>query len=189
MIQKLEVKRKRSPLTPEQQQIVADNMRLAFKFSRIIPKPGDMSRDEWQAECLYALVLAAEAWQPSRGALSTMVHWLVRYVRWNHIRRSHTQCRGFGRTQSLGGLEEVIGEEVEQDHGLIWVEVKDQADQLITSLPPTHRHVIRERMEGKSLQEIGQEIGRSRERVRQIEFEALRRMYRFARFNKVQKAI
>jgi len=164
-------------------------MGLAFRFSRTVRRPGDMSKEEWEAECLYALVLAAEAWQPSRGALSTIVHWLVRYVRWNHIRKSHTQCRGFGRTQSLGKLEKVIGEEIRQDQGLVWLEVKDQADLLMTSISPTYRYVIRERLEGKSLQEIGQEIGRSRERVRQIEFEALRRMFRFARVNKIQKAI
>ena len=188
MIQRAPRRHRRTPLTPEQQQLFADNIRLAYKFSRTVRAPGDMSREEWQAECLYALVLAVETWNPSRGALSTMVHYLVRYARFNHIRRLHTKRRGFGQTRALGDLEHHLGREADLDSGMEMDEVRVQADRLISTLPAIHQQVIRGRMAGRTLKDIGSDFGVTRERARQIEFEAMRRMFRFARVNEIQRA-
>lgn len=57
---------------------------------------------------------------------------------------------------------------------LDWLEAKEITDKATRDLPERMRGVLMQRINGETLEEIGEELGISRERVRQIELKALR---------------
>ena len=56
------------------------------------------------------------------------------------------------------------------------LEHKDTLSRLMEALPARYRHVITARMDGATLEEVGQEIGVNRERIRQMEAKGIRLM-------------
>ena len=56
------------------------------------------------------------------------------------------------------------------------LEHKDTLARLMEALPDRYRRVITARMDGATLEEVGQEIGVNRERIRQIEAKSIRLM-------------
>jgi RNA polymerase primary sigma factor len=91
-------------------------------------------------------------------------------------------------------LKDLITEENEEpvDIALIRESLKMQVHEIIDQLNPRERHVIQERFglneaeESKTLQVIGDELGVTRERVRQIEQHALDKLRRNAKSRRLQ---
>ena len=92
------------------------------------------------------------------------------------------------------GLKDLLPEEnvLPVDIGLIKESFRHQVREIIDELNPRERKVIEERFgfnvneEPRTLQKIGEELGITRERVRQIEQQAIKKLRRNARCRKLQ---
>lgn len=144
-----------------------------------------MTHDEWQAECLFALVLAAETWDPAKGKFSTHAGWQVRYVQKERVRewQSKRMDREFEK------IQEFIGKKFNHAAGLIRQDAADQARHLIRCLPESMAEITRLRMTGLTQQVIANQMGFTKQRVDQLEKESVRRMQRHARMNGIECAV
>lgn len=177
----------RIPLTAEQQVLVEKNIPLAYYFAKRMSAPKGMSREDWEAECLFALVICAGSYDPSRGKFATLMNWTVRSVRQRIYKYCDRSSRA-GKTVSLSGVEKFIGRRVEVDTDLLHEDAQAKCDELLRRMPARHAAVIRRRMAGETLTSIADSMGLTRERVRQIECEGMRRMVRVDRIENARRA-
>lgn len=125
---------------------------------------------------LFAVWRALATWEPQKASLA---HWLSLYsfgfagrllskIRLDTVSLFEPVQEGEEATlldtlPSLGpGPEEVLFRRVLQE--------------ALATLPERHRDVLKRRLQGQTLEEIGQELGLSRERVRQLETLAIRKL-------------
>ena len=174
------VSERRRRLTREQQELVEANLNLAYYFARRIKAPLDLEQEDWEAECLLALVIAAESYDPAQGSLSNYVGVAVR-TRRSHIINYYTQGKRTGKTVSFGGMEPFLASGTTAGHLVIVRDEQARCRNLVQCLPSPHREIITHRLEGKTFESIGASMGLTRERIRQLEFEAKRRMIRIDR--------
>jgi len=167
------------PLTAEQQTLVSDNLLLAWKYAKTNRPPPPLSQDEWESECLMVMVIAARGFDSQRGfKFSTYAYQCFRH-RWMRLHERHEFLKKKGlETIPLGELEKSIKDERKQEAKAL--EVWEEANILLDILSRRERHVIRQRMSGMRLRKIGERLGLSRERVRQIESGAMEKMREYA---------
>lgn len=173
-------------LTPEQQELVTANMALAFDYARKNSPPGGMDFQEWESECLYRLCIAASTYKPELGwAFST---YAVKCLStgWCTVQHHMTrEMRDYRRHSRMGDLDILV---VDQRRADTSEDVKAQLDSLLARLPERERLVLQGRAGGKILTEIGEELGITRERVRQIQERALTRLWRHVRIQGLEYA-
>jgi len=169
------------PLSTEQKMIVERNLGLVGLFVQTHSGPGMETTEVFQIAAL-ALMGAVQTWEPSLGALSSWAFQKMRAALQSTIRR---QClvRGVRPPPRCVSLFDTL-----DDEGLALEErIADpkavQPDEtantmriLSVVLPKKRRHreVLQRRAVGFTLQEIGQLLGLTRERVRQIEAVAIK---------------
>lgn len=161
------------PLTEEQQKIVTDNLGLAYHLAQKKPIPG-MDRDDNESEALFCLTRAALNFRPELGFKFTTFFWRV----WvNHrkdgVRESQMEVRGYFAPkcrlgqENMGHMEPMDLSESPYET----LEHREEIDSMravFKLLDPRSRLIMRLRADGQSLAEIGEALGTTRERIRQI---------------------
>lgn len=163
------------PLTAEQQALVSDHVRLAWKYSKTNRPPPGMSFEDWESECLLALVLAARNYKPGLGfKFSSFVYKCFR-SRWGKVyQQNQRQKVAAHQTVRLELMEVLIPDSRAQ-----FIEAqaaKAQLDFLMAILPDSDKEILFRRMDGEPLESIGQSIGISKEGVRLRQEVAIRKM-------------
>jgi len=174
-------------LTREQQELVEQNISLAYWFSRRMRKPADMTHEEWESECLLALVIAAESYDPELGSFSCYVGVCVRSRR-SHCVNYYTRSKRTGKTIALGKLEPLVASSECVDAKAISRDEQRWCRELVARLPQPHRCIMLRRLANETLKEIGNSLGLTRERIRQLEHESMRRILRFIRCDEERPA-
>lgn len=184
-------------LTPLGQRLVKENLGLAYREAIHGRRYGLLDDDERKSIAIDGLIEAVMLFRPCLGysfstyasvsirrtlmraslrdrVISVCPHGPDRFAAQTAVAlaiRSIDDLGRDGRTWEPPMAEEPIGEELDRA-----VELRRLLDE-IKALPDRHRRVIRGRLDGRTLQSIGDEIGLTKERVRQVEREA-RRMLR-----------
>lgn len=167
----------RKKLTPEQQRLVEENLRLAYSHARNNRAPAGMDYEEWEAECLWRLCLAAGTFDPSLGwKFST---YAIRCFQsgWIAVNTHQTrECRDWRRMSNLGERDTwaVDPKPLLDPLG----QVREQLRGLLALLSEKEREVLQGRANGLILGDIGAKLGVTRERVRQIQAMALAKLGR-----------
>lgn len=173
------------PLTEDQRRMAAENIWLVFAFisrnRRRIPLGWDV--EDFEGELLKSLCRAVQFYDPSIGAFSTylyrcMERQQIRMFRhWHALMRQRTRTQSLGDKRSANMRDDADGpnEIAERNDDIKYLRI------LINELPERWRQIMLERAEGKTLEEIGKRRGITRERVRQMEANAVERMRKMAR--------
>ena len=169
------------PLTEDQRRMAAENIWLVFSFvhrnKHRIPLGWDV--EDFEGELFRALCRAVQRYRPEIGTFST---YLYRYMERQQIRMYrhwHALKRQRSRTESLGDLRGNLTISNPHKGPLELVTQADLAEwlrKLIRDLPGRWQTVMRLRAEGLRLEEIGKKLKITRERVRQIEANAIHRI-------------
>lgn len=165
-------------LTPQQQQLAAQWRDLAYKMALPYLRRNRHIADEVESAATMGLVKAAATYDPSTGnAFSTYATHCVR----NEIRNTLRLERplGYRRPEDPAAVPGTVGL---GEHDPATPAVATQAEDreivgyVMGRMRPRLAEVLRRRhLEGKTLQEVGDEMGITKERVRQIEMQALDR--------------
>jgi RNA polymerase sigma factor (sigma-70 family) len=169
-----------TPLSLEQRDLVEKNIGLVESFVR--RKCGKrLDRDDFRQECSMMLIYAASTWEPKRGAFSTWAFLAMRNAYRRTLRMGSVV--GFGHSElKVVSLSEQFDEEglsLEERLGdpraIIADTELDTRRRARAALPsnPRQRDILLRRADGDTLEEIGNDMALSRERVRQIEEVAL----------------
>jgi RNA polymerase sigma factor (sigma-70 family) len=168
-------------LSEEQQKLVTDNLPLAYHYCKKRPIPG-LDRDENESEALFCLTRAAANFDPALGYKFSTFAWSV----WiNHRKDAHRQSqmetKGYLTAQTAyhDDKAKMFDPQDKQPGPDEIAEKKDELEDKLkrfSVLDLRAKEVLQKRMEGKTLFEIGQELGITRERVRQIEKSAIYRI-------------
>jgi len=162
-------KKQIKPLTIEQQALVEDNIRLAFKFSKRFQPPCGLNHDEWQAECLFFLVHAARRYIPGKSKFSTCAWISMRYGMFDYVRDVQTNKRDWRRTQQINDDYELDAEDLSVQKKIRLDELREQLVVLIQRLPnPLWQEVWFKRMDGKELEEICKELQLSKTKIKNV---------------------
>lgn len=178
------------PLSSEQQKLVEDNVKLAFKFSKRFPPPLGLNHDEWQAECMCFLVHAARRYKPGKSQFSTYAWISMKYGMFDYLRDIKADKRDYRKTQRIGENEEFGFEDFSIKNKIKLEELREQLLVLIRQLPkPLWQEVWLKRMEGKELEEICKEIGLSKTQIKNIYKNGLNFLQTIVERNKIRLAI
>ena len=157
------------PLTAEQQALVDENIRLAFKFSKRFQPPCGLNYDEWQAECLCFLVHAARRYIPGKSKFSTCAWISMRYGMFDYVRDTQTNKRDWRRTQQINDEHELGAEDLSVQKKIQMDELREELVVLIQRLPnPLWQEVWLKRMDGKVLEEICKELLLSKTKIKNV---------------------
>jgi RNA polymerase primary sigma factor len=146
--------------------MVADNIGLAYAMARRFRR--NIPEDDAVSDCMMGLAQSARWFDPQRGfKFST---YACRAMLVEMIKRREK----IARQARLVKTVDLTGDRApdQRPDGSLRVDARD-AWLLIDKLPSRIGFVIRQRMEGKTLQAIGDVLGLTKERVRQMELEAI----------------
>lgn len=183
-------------------ELVERNSRGVLQIVREWRRAPGYDEDDLMVEGMMALVGAAERFDLEREVrFMTYAHWRIRQAcqRWLENHCADVRVCGSGTVRRVMFSREcpqairnameptrlsTLPDWQERGHGLS-VEADDgttrsDAWALLGKAPPREREVLAGRLEGRTLAEIGGKMGVSRERARQIEANALRRLRRCA---------
>lgn len=172
--------KKLKPLKEWQINLIEKNMELIYFLANKY-KSKFLSKDDTIAECSFLACRVAEIFKPELGfKFSTVLarSWLRHLSRINQVYRSPRN--GYRETISWRAGKDVDGNIKEDDIAMEndpadIAEVRDETEKMraiIDTLTSKRKAVINGRLDGRTLDNIGKEIGVTRERVRQIECEA-----------------
>lgn len=168
-------------LTDDQRRLVEENVRLAYIFAKRYPIPL-MSREDNLAEALFCLCRAAHGFRPELGfhfstfAATYHKNWIragwrlysakhkgagVGFTRFHH--EDQADCEPEDKGPRPG---EILEAQEEIDRKLEVLAVLDERSQ----------EVIKRRSQGKKLKAIGDSLGITRERVRQLHAKAMAKL-------------
>jgi RNA polymerase sigma factor (sigma-70 family) len=180
-------------LTDAERDVVEANRGLVYDVAIMMARGGDADEDDVQAGML-GLIRAVQDFDPSLGyTLGTYSRdWIINKIRRHRHddRLIHTpryldgrddhKCQGYVeravRAGRFSGPEEGVPDEpwtldAEPDDG-IDAALRDA----VAGLPERERRVVERRVAGETLKAIGESMGLTRERIRQIEREAHARL-------------
>lgn len=172
-----------TPLTTDQQKLAADNVRLAYKFASKNPVHG-LDFEEVVSICLMGLVRAARLFNPNRARFSTFAYKCMRSAICADIKAQTYDNRIINKlatpfaTNRFGRLIEPADPKSDSDAA----ESNEAAFSLrlaMERLEDRDAMVLRWRFfDGLTLSQVGEKLGITRERVRQIQVEALTELRR-----------
>lgn len=172
---------KAKPLSDEQKKLVEDNIKLAHIFAKRWPFPM-LSREDNLSESFFCLCRAAHGFRPELGfTFSTFAatyhkNWIregwriygakhkgagVAHTRYNH--EEQADCEPEDKGPRPGEILEAQ-EEIERKL------------EILAILDERSKEVVMRRAQGQKLKAIGDELGITRERVRQIQERAMSQM-------------
>lgn len=163
------------PLTKEQQQLVSDNLRLAYYYTGKVIKSGYLSKDyreEIESACILSLCKAATLWDKSIAKFSTYavggMKLGVRNLRHAIIQQNRVKTVSEDATMhddrlSLFDLRPAAADDQR------YVDCRDEIDSLKRFVSDRDWKVIQKvHLEGKTRKEVSREMKISQERIRQI---------------------
>ena len=178
------------PLNLEQQKLIEDNIKLAFKFSKRFPPPFDLNQDEWQSECMVFLVHAARRYKPSKSQFSTYAWISMKFGMCDHFRNIKADKRDCRKTQRIGEDEDFGFEDFSIRNKIKLEELREQLLILIKQMPkPLWQEVWMKRMDGKEREEICTEIGLTKNQIKNIYKNGLNFLQTIVERNKIKIAI
>lgn len=178
--------------------------RLAFRY------PGRIEKDDLVQEGLISALAAAQKFDPSRGykfltyCKRGITWWMDYYIR-NNAQTVRVPAHRFFETRlQITSFDapirsddpdgETIGDFLCSDAECVTTEL-DAVDrvavlnELLAQLEPRERSILHERFfENRTLAEIGDGFGVCRERIRQLEAQALRRLRMMPELDKLKEA-
>jgi hypothetical protein len=179
------------PMTDEQSKLAGDNASLALWFSSRNLPPIGMSRDEWQAECLYRLCSAAIYFKDNRGGrFSTYATMSFRSGYSEAM--SHRLCRIRDARRDVAIPEDfdwVDGSGNYPGRDMERREARRQVCVLMRCLSGIQLEIVLDRLDGKPFADIARERGVSRQYCKEIHRRAVQRMGREASRLKMDPAI
>lgn len=182
-------------LTEEELAIFMANRGLAHAYAIRVRQHNDSTDDLVQAACI-GLMRAIRAHDPERGKLSTCAQWWMRqavdreraswkmiavpyYLRYTrHKQRTHTDAAETVLAASVVPIDFTFPA-ARVDDPETSAEAHDQVEALrraIDALPPRSRFVVNARLDGRRLEDIGEVVGVTKERVRQLYEQAVREL-------------
>lgn len=169
--------------------VVKDNHGFVCKIARGYGRAvGYDLFDDLVQEGLIGLIEAYRTWRPDGGAnLLTWASYRImmrmrRFIgidkRTYKLKRKESHVSFDAPTNADGGcLYDLYGIEATQDHAAAAVERCEIVAKALKTLPPRTEKVLRQRFfEEKTLSEVGESVGLSRERARQIQEEGLAKL-------------
>ncbi len=159
-------------LTPEQSQLVAENIKLAYSFANRKKFPKQLDREEIESRLFESLCRSAATWQPGQGAaFSTYafnLFYTVRVTMWQEVYHPKNKI-----TVDIDEIYEPA-EEVEPEGAS--KEEKDLLRSLLSHLPILEFQIITRYYAGEPATEIGKAFKITPETVRSRVKLALRRL-------------
>lgn len=178
------------PLTEEQQKLVEDNLRLAFKFAKRYRKPNGMTEEDWEAECLFGLVNAARLFNAEKSKFSTYAYASMRYGMFEYLERISSLKRDYRKTQRIGEEQDVGVEDFFLEKKMDLEESREQLFGFVKRLPrPEWREVWLLRLEGKTVDQISAELKITRNKTKQIYTTSLSWLQSMVARNEIKPAI
>ena len=153
-------------LNKRQQKLAAANLGLAYARARTWAGRLGVDMDDLIGPAQIALCRAVRAFDPAKGRIGTLAYRCIDHeiIGWHNRYRKHTmaQATEFGLRQR-------------PDHRIaVGVDAIDVWEKSMALLDSREQAVLSMRLRfGKTLGEVGQVIGVSRERVRQIQYKAI----------------
>ena len=166
-----------APLSLDAQRLVEQWRFLPRRVYRKLSHRSDvrlLGPDDAEGAGIEGLCLAAAKFDPARGVAFTTFAFIL-------VAQAITAAARAWARRSVVSLDipnadgETIASEIPAPQGLDVGDAIDARDAVAT-LPDRERRIIAQRNGGRTLREVGAEIGLSRERIRQIEQCALRRL-------------
>ena len=160
-------KSKNARLTAEQQRLVAENMALVGHMLTRYLRPTP-THDELRSSGYLALCRAAIGFDSTKGCrFSTYACCTIAREWWKEARRLEKIAdRGVGDTGGEGWAD---GRDSTEEEDRCRREEIRAVRRAVGKLEPRRKLVIERRLEGRTLEAIGEELGVTRERARQIE--------------------
>jgi RNA polymerase sigma factor (sigma-70 family) len=159
-------------LTPEQSQLVAENIKLAYSFANRKKFPKQLDHEEIESRLFESLCRSAATWQPGQGAaFSTYafnLFYTVRITMWQEVYHPKNKI-----TVDIDEIYEPA-EEVEPEGAS--KEEKDLLRSLLSHLPILEFQIITRYYAGEPATEIGKAFAITSETVRSRVKLALRRL-------------
>jgi RNA polymerase sigma factor (sigma-70 family) len=153
-----------------------DHIGLAMTIAAGLTTERPIEDTEAFGDAMIGLIVAAEHFDPSLGYQFSTYAWraIRRTIIEGHRRRNrHLKCKR--ATRVLFVDPEHLKEKQGSGDPLEPIDTEDLIATMISkinSLPTQYARVILARLDGKKLHEIGEDIGLTRERVRQIQISA-----------------
>ena len=162
-------------------------MRFVETFARNFGLRGD---EDMLAAGFAAIWKAVQTYDPTIGSFKTYSSWWIKYyMREEKKRRATVFVTRHGMEKGVSievmplDVPDTVGgvplsdtlpcEDESADLVLEAAEDKERVRRALGTLKPREQAIIKARMEGKTLQEVGDTLGLTRERVRQIEAAAM----------------
>lgn len=172
------------------ERIVASNMGLAIAIAHKHAWCG-LAPDDLEQEAMVGLLNAVDRFDPSRGiSFSTFATYYIRgavmkaacdspiasakssnfrKMVWNRQVKRHISLDSETSNDDDRTLHDMMGVDAVAEDNVIRRDKLSKIYKAVNRLHPTSRHIFKLRVRGLELNEIGKRIGRSRERVRQLE--------------------
>lgn len=178
------------PLTAEQKQLATDNLRLVWAGMRKY-RTTLIDRDTMEAEFMMALVHAARTYNPTKGSFSGWAFWwfynhyaqLLRDFNRRGIRGKITLVRDayLEAPKDAACFEQMLQHSPRQQlldgrnkKRLALDDMREQFAAHVVQLSSCQKTVLKRRMQGDSFREIGEDLGISKQRVEQVQKDAIR---------------
>jgi RNA polymerase sigma factor (sigma-70 family) len=155
-----------------------ENERLAYHFAGLFgrrwPAARRLGADELLQLSQIGLWEACQRLRPDRGKLSTLAHICIRHLVVAAIHEEITARIGLS-LDHVGPDGAKLGEEIAAPESLDAADILD-LHEAIGTLPDREQLILRQRSRGVTLREVAGEVRVTRERVRQIEAKAVRKL-------------
>ena len=168
--------KKFTPLSEYQIQLILDNEKLIYYLACKF-RSKFLTHEEAVAECSYIICRVAKIYKPELNYKFTTiatVAWRRHLGRisdvYSAVKNGYRISRTWQSVPTESGLrDEEFASDYDHCESIAVREEVQIMRNILSTLPTKTQEVLASRMEGKTLAEIGKEIGVTRERVRQIE--------------------
>lgn len=172
--------KKLKPLSEDQIQLILDNKKLIYYLACKF-KSRFLKHEDAVAECSYIICRVAKIFKPEMGYKFTTiatVSWRRHLGRISDVygaaRNGYRISRRWQSVPTDSGLrDEEFASDFDHCESVAVKEEIQRMRNILATLPARTQRVLTLRMEGKTLEKIGEEINVTRERVRQIESEGI----------------
>jgi RNA polymerase sigma factor (sigma-70 family) len=144
---------------------------LIAKIARKYTKMHPVEDSEEYAECCLAFVRATAGFDPSKATWMTYLYKSLENACWSwrsHVDKLKTLKHDFAKE-----TKDIFLAETNED-----IFHKAEIDKYLSVLDDRSAYILTEMAKGRTLKEVGDELGLTRERIRQIKNEAIKKIQR-----------